>query len=146
MKKITIAMLSTALIGTAVFAASTNNPQQPTQGAQTQPQNNNQAQRPTQPNTQQNAQRQNQPNNQQAAASPQNMPRSRIIIVQRALDKSGFNAGKADGRWGPKTTDAVKQFQQSKQIQPSGQLDQQTVADLGLDASRFQQQPRQNQR
>src|SRR5262249_32000142 len=135
-------------------AASNNMQQQQPQGAQrAQPQNNNQAQqnaqRPNQPNTQQNAQRPTQPNSQQAAqnnVSPQNMPRARIIIVQRALDRSGFKTGKADGRWGPRTEDAIKQFQQSKQIQPSGQLDQQTVADLGLDASRFQQQPQQNQR
>jgi peptidoglycan hydrolase-like protein with peptidoglycan-binding domain len=147
MKKIAIALVTTAVIGVAAFAASNNNPQQP-QGAQrTQPQNNNQAQQPNQQNRQQNAQGRNQPNNQQAAqnVSPQNMPRRRIIIVQRALDRSGFNTGKADGRWGPRTEGAVKQFQQSKQIQPTGQLDRQTVADLGLDTSRFQQSP-QNQR
>jgi hypothetical protein len=33
----------------------------------------------------------------------------------------------------------VKQFQQSKQMQPTGQLNEQTVADLGLDTSKFPQ-------
>ena len=72
MKKIAIAMLSTAWIGAPALAASNNNPQQP-QGAQTQPQNNNQAQ--------QNAPGQNQADNQQSAqnnVSPPKMPRSEI--------------------------------------------------------------------
>jgi len=51
----------------------------------------------------------------------------------------GFKAGRTDGRWGRETENAVKQFQQSKQLQATGQLDQQTVADLGLDTSQFSQ-------
>jgi peptidoglycan hydrolase-like protein with peptidoglycan-binding domain len=39
----------------------------------------------------------------------------------------------ADGRMGPKTRAAVKEFQQSKGIEPSGELDKRTVAALGLD-------------
>lgn len=140
MKKIAIAMLSAALIGTPALAASTNNQQQP-QGAQAQPQNNKQPQSNNQPNnTQSQNSRQSAENNQ--TASPQNLPRSEIRQVQQALDKNGFKAGTPDGRWGQRTEDAVKQFQQSKQIQANGQLDQQTVADLGLDASRFNQQQR----
>jgi peptidoglycan hydrolase-like protein with peptidoglycan-binding domain len=47
--------------------------------------------------------------------------------------------GRADGRWGNETQNAVKRFQQSKQLRATGQLDQQTVADLGLDSSKFSQ-------
>ena len=39
----------------------------------------------------------------------------------------------ADGKMGPKTRAAVKEFQQSKGIEPSGELDQRTVTALGLD-------------
>jgi peptidoglycan hydrolase-like protein with peptidoglycan-binding domain len=48
--------------------------------------------------------------------------------------------GRTDGRWGPRTENAVKEFQQSKQIKANGRLDQQTIADLGLDQSILSQQ------
>jgi hypothetical protein len=133
----------------AAFAASNNNNnnQQPPKGQQTQQmqknrpqsQQNGQAQQ-----NQQNAQGKNQQNGQQSAQnnqtiSPQSMSRGNVKQVQQALDKDGFKAGRADGRWGRETASAVKQFQQSKQLQPTGQLTEQTVADLGLDASKFQQ-------
>ena len=71
--------------------------------------------------------------------SPQDLSRSEIRQVQQALQKDGFDSGRVDGRWGPETQSAVKQFQQSKQMQPTGKLDEKTVADLGLDASQFTQ-------
>jgi Putative peptidoglycan binding domain len=147
MKKIAIAMLTTAMMGTPVFAASNNDQQQPPQGAQMQqPQNSDQAQqgqnyKQAQQTTQD--QRQNSKNQQSAENSqpiqPNSLSRDKIRQVQQVLDKDGFNAGTADGRWGPRTQNAVKQFQQSKQIQPNGQLNQPTVADLGLDSSKFSQ-------
>jgi peptidoglycan hydrolase-like protein with peptidoglycan-binding domain len=70
---------------------------------------------------------------------PDSLSRGEVRQVQRALDKDGFKAGPTDGRWGRETANAVKQFQQSKQLQATGQLDQQTVADLGLDTSQFSQ-------
>jgi peptidoglycan hydrolase-like protein with peptidoglycan-binding domain len=146
MRKAAIALLATTLITSGAFAADKNY-QQPPKGAQMQHQKNQGNQQNTQnqgntPNNQQAAQ----PNNNQQAAqtdqtnAPQNLSRGKIRQVQQALDKDGFNTGRADGRWGPKTENAIKQFQQSKQIQSSGQLDQQTVADLGLDTSSFSQQ------
>jgi peptidoglycan hydrolase-like protein with peptidoglycan-binding domain len=122
MKKIAIALLATAVIGSPAIAASNNQ-------QQSQPQ--------------QQSQKQNQPNNQAAQndqqISPQNLSRGKVRQVQQALDKNGFKAGRSDGRWGRETENAVKQFQQSKQIQANGQLDQQTIADLGLDSSQFSQ-------
>ncbi|KWV57070.1 hypothetical protein AS156_03665 [Bradyrhizobium macuxiense] len=102
---------------------------------------------PNQQQDQQNAQdrqhQQNQQNGQQQSAQNnqpiQSPPRGEVRQVQQALDKNGFKAGPTDGRWGNETKSAVKQFQQSKQLQATGQPDQQTVADLGLDASKFQQ-------
>jgi Putative peptidoglycan binding domain len=134
MRTMAMALLATSLISAPAIAASDN--QQP-QTNQMQPHDN--SQRPAQP--QGNAQ-QNQPNTQQQAQNnqpiaPNSLPRSEVRQVQQALDKDGFKAGRADGRWGPESANAMKQFQQSKQIQATGQLDQQTLADLGLDASRF---------
>lgn len=143
MRKIAIALLATAVIGSPAIAASHNQQQPQNQQSQTQNQPNN-----DQVQNQRNNRSQNHPNNQSAQndqqISPQNLSRGNIRQVQQALDKSGFKTGRADGRWGPETESAVKQFQQSKQIQASGQLDQQTIADLGLDASHFSQSGNQN--
>ena len=92
----------------------------------------------------QNAQNQQQNANQQTAQNnapipPRNLFRGEVRQVQQALDKAGFKAGPSDGRWGHETASAVKQFQQSKQIQANGQLTEQTLADLGLDSSQFSQ-------
>jgi peptidoglycan hydrolase-like protein with peptidoglycan-binding domain len=55
--------------------------------------------------------------------------------AQEKLSAAGMDAGPADGKTGPKTEAAVKKFQQSKSIQPSGKLDQQTLAALGVRGS-----------
>jgi Ni/Co efflux regulator RcnB len=137
MKKIAIALLaSTVLAAPAAFAASNGQPQQP-QGQQTQNQKPMQDQGQNNSNNQQGQNGQQAQNNQPIDA--QGLSRTNVRQVQRALDKDGFKAGPTDGRWGNETQNAVKQFQQSKQIQATGQLDQQTVADLGLDASKFSQ-------
>jgi peptidoglycan hydrolase-like protein with peptidoglycan-binding domain len=122
MRKIAIALLATTMISAPVFAASNSQMKQP----QTKQQQTNQTQQNQQPKQQQAAQ-----DNQ----TQQNLPRREIRQAQQALNKDGFRVGRADGRLGPETEAAIKQFQQSKQIQPSGQLDQQTMADLGLDTS-----------
>jgi hypothetical protein len=86
---------------------------------------------------------QNKSNNNQTI-SPKTLSRNDVRQVQQALDKNGFRVGRADGRWGPKTSNAMKQFQQSKKIQPNGQLDQQTLSDLGLNGAQFAQQNQNN--
>jgi peptidoglycan hydrolase-like protein with peptidoglycan-binding domain len=52
--------------------------------------------------------------------------------VQQALSSQGFNAGPADGKWGSKTKSALKKYQKSQGMEASGQLDQQTMASLGV--------------
>jgi len=85
----------------------------------------------------------NQPNNEQTI-SPNSLSRNEVRQVQQALEKNGFRAGPIDGRWGQKTSDALKHFQQSKNIQANGQLDQQTLSDLGLNGAQFGQQNQNN--
>lgn len=136
MRKFAIALLTTTMLAAPAAFAASNNQQQP-QGQQMQ-QNQHQHQQ----NAQDQQQQQNNP--QQSAENSQPIPSQRLSRgdvrqVQQALDKDGFKAGRADGRWGNKTANAVKQFQQSKQMQATGQLNEQTVADLGLDTSKFPQ-------
>jgi hypothetical protein len=168
-------LATTVMSTPVAFAASDNYQQQPqgqqTQGQQTQQNDNQQSRmnqhgqnaqdqnaqnqstndRQSQNKNQQSAQdQQSQQGNQQSAEnnqpiSPQNLSRDEIRQVQQALQKDGFHAGRVDGRWGPETQSAVKEFQQSKQMEPTGKLDRQTVADLGLDASQFSQSQNQEQ-
>lgn len=166
MRKFAVALFATTVMAApAAFAASNNYQEQPqgqqTQGQQTQQndsqqsgmkqggqnaqdqsandsQSKNQNQQSAQDEqSKQGKQQQTAENNQ--PISPQDLSRSEIRQVQQALQKDGFDSGRVDGRWGPETQSAVKQFQQSKQMQPTGKLDEKTVADLGLDASQFTQ-------
>jgi peptidoglycan hydrolase-like protein with peptidoglycan-binding domain len=67
---------------------------------------------------------------QQASQSPE-----LVKQAQEKLSAAGHDAGTADGKMGPKTQAALKEFQQSKGLQASGQLDQKTVAALGVSSS-----------
>lgn len=53
--------------------------------------------------------------------------------VQEKLSSQGYDPGPVDGKMGPKTQQAVKKLQEDRSLQASGQLDQQTLATLGLD-------------
>ncbi|MDM9644786.1 peptidoglycan-binding domain-containing protein [Rhizobium sp. S163] len=44
--------------------------------------------------------------------------------VQQTLSGDGFDAGTPDGIWGPKSIAALKAFQRSKGLNPSGVVDQ----------------------
>ena len=79
-----------------------------------------------QKNTQDTTQSQAQP---QAA---QNQSPELVKQAQEKLSAAGHDAGEADGMIGPKTQAALKEFQQSKGLEPSGQLDRQTLAELGV--------------
>ncbi len=66
--------------------------------------------------------------NQQALTSdPQN-----VMKIQQALSDKGYFEGTADGKWNSQTQNALKNYQQSQGLQANGQLDQQTLASLGL--------------
>jgi peptidoglycan hydrolase-like protein with peptidoglycan-binding domain len=55
-----------------------------------------------------------------------------ISQVQEKLHKLGFDAGPVNGDFGYKTQAALAQFQLSRAIPASGQLDDQTLAELGV--------------
>jgi peptidoglycan hydrolase-like protein with peptidoglycan-binding domain len=141
MSKFAIALLATTVISTPVFAATTGTQQQP-QANQMQPQGSGKTQ--MQSNSSQKTQNQ-QSNPRQTARnatgnqpiSSQSLSRREIRQVQQTLDKDGFHPGPTDGRWGPETRSAVRQFQHSKDLRADGQLSRQTVADLGLRPSEF---------
>ena len=55
-----------------------------------------------------------------------------IKRVQEKLRGFGFDAGPVNGDFGEKTQAALAQFQLSRTIPASGQLDDQTLAELGV--------------
>jgi hypothetical protein len=152
MRKFAVALLASAALSLPAIAASSDQQpqqqqmQQPSHVAQAQNTNRTQSQlkstnqagqnQPSAilPGTNQTAQ--NQPNK---TISPRSLSGDKIRQVQQALDKDGFSVGRVDGRWGRKTTDAIKQFQQSKNMQANGKLNQQTLSDLGLNGANFAQ-------
>ncbi|MBV8663927.1 MAG: peptidoglycan-binding protein, partial [Hyphomicrobiales bacterium] len=57
-----------------------------------------------------------------------------ILKVQQRLRELGFYVrDNIDGVWGPKTATALGNFQRTQGLNPTGQLDAQTLAALGLD-------------
>ena len=54
--------------------------------------------------------------------------------AQSKLSTAGYSPGPVDGKMGPKTQAALKNFQQSQGLQASGWLDPKTAAALGMGA------------
>lgn len=71
--------------------------------------------------------------NQSPLAYVQPVPPAAIQAVQDHLRRAGTYNGAVDGVWGPDSLAALQQFQAAHQLQVTGQLNQATVAALGLD-------------
>jgi len=56
----------------------------------------------------------------------------RISEIQAALGKDGSFNGTPNGKWDNATVDAMKKFQESHGLNPSGKLDAKTLQKLGL--------------
>jgi len=52
--------------------------------------------------------------------------------AQEALERAGYDVGVSDGQLGPRTVVAIKRFQSDRYLPPNGQLDDATVAALGV--------------
>lgn len=68
------------------------------------------------------------------AAVASGYDRQMVRQAQEKLKEQGYNAGAADGVYGPKTRAALKDFQRSQNIDPSGRLDEETLAGLGIES------------
>jgi peptidoglycan hydrolase-like protein with peptidoglycan-binding domain len=53
-----------------------------------------------------------------------------IRMVQLTLKDSGFDPGPADGILGPKTRNAIKEFQLKNELEPTGEINEQTINQL----------------
>lgn len=59
----------------------------------------------------------------------------RISEIQQALAKDGSYKGTPSGKWDDSTAEAMKKFQESHGLSPTGKLDAKTLQQLGLGAS-----------
>jgi peptidoglycan hydrolase-like protein with peptidoglycan-binding domain len=60
--------------------------------------------------------------------------KDKVKAVQEALKGKGFDPGEADGVLGPKTGQALRDFQKSQNLQVTGRIDDKTASALGVDA------------
>lgn len=56
-----------------------------------------------------------------------------IRQVQMELNKRGFDVGPQDGRWGPETESALREFQKSRGLEVTGRLNERTMQALGIE-------------
>lgn len=61
---------------------------------------------------------------------------SDIRAVQESLKDEGYNLP-VDGVWGQQTVDALRSFQRANNLSATGQLDSETVAELDVDVSGY---------
>jgi peptidoglycan hydrolase-like protein with peptidoglycan-binding domain len=57
-----------------------------------------------------------------------------VKAVQQALKDKGHDPGEVDGKMGPKTQAAVRDFQSKEGLTASGRLDAETMSKLGVEA------------
>jgi peptidoglycan hydrolase-like protein with peptidoglycan-binding domain len=57
---------------------------------------------------------------------------SRIRRAQEALKSEGHDPGPIDGVMGPKTQEALRQYQKQENLRQTGRLDQETMSKLGV--------------
>jgi len=59
----------------------------------------------------------------------------RISEIQQALVKNGSYTGTPSGKWDDSTQDALRRFQESHGLNPTGKLDAKSLQQLGLGSS-----------
>src|SRR5262249_54831160 len=67
-----------------------------------------------------------------ARSSGTSLNADEVRQAQQKLKDSGDYTGEVDGKFGPKTAEAVKKFQQDNGLPQTGHLDQQTASKLGV--------------
>ncbi len=103
--------------------------QDPAQQAELQPHEMRQAQNRPQPIRHAVYQNVDQNGTQDAVENP---GRAATREIQQALERKGFKVGRLDGKLGPRTRWALRQFQRQQALQRTGMPDEQTLAALGI--------------
>jgi len=70
--------------------------------------------------------------------NPQRAPTAeRYKQIQQALKDKGYNPGPIDGRWGSKTSEALRRFERDHELPADGKLDSLVLIMLGLGPKRL---------
>ena len=62
----------------------------------------------------------------------QELSNEKVRQVQQALQSKGHDVGPIDGMYGPRTASALREFQRAQGMSPSGRMDHETLASLGV--------------
>lgn len=68
-------------------------------------------------------------------AATARMSKDKVKEVQAALKSKGVDPGPEDGVLGPKTQQAIREFQKSNNLSVTGRIDDKTASALGVDVS-----------
>ncbi|WP_439393444.1 peptidoglycan-binding domain-containing protein [Bradyrhizobium sp. PMVTL-01] len=134
MNKFAIALLASAAMTVPAFAATNSPPQKPAPAQQNATVSQQNQKAPQTNNSQQDRAGPQQAMN-NGPIAPRSLSKAQIKNVQMALNKDGFDAGSVDGHWGHKTREAIRHMQEMNHLQANGQLDQQTLKDLGVNST-----------
>lgn len=66
------------------------------------------------------------------AGAPLYISPSGVRVIQQSLNQGGYADLVADGRWTEETREALRDFQQARGLEPTGNLDLATINALGL--------------
>ncbi|MEZ4600708.1 MAG: peptidoglycan-binding domain-containing protein [Syntrophotaleaceae bacterium] len=75
----------------------------------------------------------------QGAGMAQQMTNQQVRTLQNLLNEKGFDSGPVDGIIGPKTTSAIRNFQESRGLAATGSPDRDTLQELAPDAETQEQ-------
>jgi peptidoglycan hydrolase-like protein with peptidoglycan-binding domain len=67
-----------------------------------------------------------------SAAGNGRMDREQVKRIQEALKDKGYDPGEIDGAMGPRTSAALREFQQAEGLRVTGRLDSDTRSKLGI--------------
>lgn len=74
----------------------------------------------------------------ESASAQETSPATQATLVnlsrQLALERAGFSPGLIDGKIGPRTRLATREFQIARKLKPTGEFDTETLVALGADA------------
>jgi hypothetical protein len=73
--------------------------------------------------------------------SPSELNEDQIRELQQTLNERGFHAGNVDGIWGPKTQAAIRNFQETENMQATGQITHETLSALDLQFAGVMDEP-----
>jgi peptidoglycan hydrolase-like protein with peptidoglycan-binding domain len=80
-----------------------------------------------------------QPTTSQRSNAALSLDQIEVRHMQEALNRAGFEAGRDDGIMGPRTQQALREFQEGNGLHPTGTADEQTLVALSIDS--FNAQP-----